>query len=629
MEERKQRKDDISAYIEDQEFIANTYVMKCFTATLILYAITFILNVIGIFVVDQKVMRQGFIPSVIIYFIVLIISKHISLSHKNTKYLILFSGVLVFTIIGVSVTYHGILLAVLPFLYATLYSSKKVMWYVYILMVLSTVVIVFGGYYYGLCDANMALLTSGRLQDYIVDGHFTLTEVNKNPVTSLMLFFVLPRCLIYIAIMFVCNSLFDILSGSLEKARLTVELQKAKDEAERANKAKSKFIARISHEIRTPINAVMGMNEMILTETSEENIREYSEDVKDSASVLLNIVNEILDSSKIESGKMELVSENYKIGSMLNDLYNMIHIKAKDKNLELVFDIDSQIPREYVGDVKRLRQILVNLLTNAVKYTEKGRVTLALRCKVIGDNAKLSFYVMDTGIGIRQEDIGKIYDEFQRFDTSRNRDVEGSGLGMNIVQQFLKLMDSELKIESEYEKGSEFSFEIQQKIVDAKPLGDFREKVSRANNGRKERIAFTAPEAKILVVDDFAMNLKVFGNLLKQTQIQVSQATSGRECLELVKQEHFDMIFLDHMMPEMDGIETLHAMQSEKLCEGTPVVMLTANAIVGDREKYIQEGFDDFLSKPILPEILDETILRHLPQAYVKKAEGNDKKGDL
>ena len=326
---------------------------------------------------------------------------------------------------------------------------------------------------------------------------------------------------------------------------------------------------------------------------------------------------------------MELVSENYKIGSMLNDLYNMIHIKAKDKNLELVFDIDSQIPREYVGDVKRLRQSLVNLLTNAVKYTEKGRVTLALRCKVIGDNAKLSFYVMDTGIGIRQEDIGKIYDEFQRFDTSRNRDVEGSGLGMNIVQQFLKLMDSELKIESEYEKGSEFSFEIQQKIVDAKPLGDFREKVSRANNGRKERIAFTAPEAKILVVDDFAMNLKVFGNLLKQTQIQVSQATSGRECLELVKQEHFDMIFLDHMMPEMDGIETLHAMQSEKLCEGTPVVMLTANAIVGDREKYIQEGFDDFLSKPILPEILDETILRHLPQAYVKKAEGNDKKGDL
>jgi len=620
MEEKKQRKDDISAYIEDQEYIANTYVMKCFAATLILYTITFVLNLIGVFVVDQKVMRQGFILSVIVYFIVLIVSKNISLSHKRTKYFILFSVIVVFTIIGVFVTYHATLLALLPFLYATLYSSKKVMWYVYILTVISTIVIVFGGYYFGLCDANMALLTTGRLQDYIINGQFTLSEVNKNPAVSLLLFFVLPRCIIYIAVLFVCNSLFAILSGSLDRARLTVELQKAKEEAERANKAKSKFIARVSHEIRTPINAVMGMNEMILSETSEQNIREYSEDVKDSAGVLLNIVNEILDSSKIESGKMEIISENYEMGSMLNDLYNMINIKAKDKNLRLVFDVDARIPREYVGDVKRIRQILINLLTNAVKYTEEGSVTLAVRCKKEGENARLSFYVIDTGIGIHQEDIGKIYDEFQRFDTSRNRYVEGSGLGMNIVQQFLKLMGSELKIESEYEKGSEFSFEIVQKIVDEKPLGDFREKMNHGVIGKKERVTYTAPAVKILVVDDFQMNRKVFKNLLKQTQMQILEAESGKECLQLVKENPFDMIFLDHMMPEMDGIETLHIMKEEKLCEGTPIIMLTANAIVGDREKYIKEGFDEFLSKPILPETLDEVVLRYLPKECVQIA---------
>lgn len=626
MKSIKKKSDDISIYIEDHEYIANTYVMKCFTITMLIYAVTFLLNILNIFIVDQGIMRQGFLPSLLIYLAVYVISKRISLSSEKTKYFILFSVILVFTIMGVSITYHVVLLSLLPFLYATLYSSKKVMSYVYALTVFSTIIIVYGGYFNGLCDANMVLLTTEKMQNYISNGQFILKEINANPYVSLMLFFVVPRCLIYIAFMSVCNSIYTIVSGSLERAKLADELEKAKIEAENANRAKSQFLAKMSHEIRTPINAVLGMNEMILRESKEAHTQKYAHDIKDSSLVLLNIVNEILDSSKIESGMMEIVGVNYGIGSLLHDLYNMISIKAKEKNLDLIFDVDPAIPKEYYGDDKRIKQVLLNLLTNAVKYSNQGTVTLKVRCKVEGENAILHYSVKDTGIGIKAEDIGKIYDAFQRFDVSRNRNVEGTGLGMNIAQQFLKLMGSELQIESEYGNGSEFSFDIVQKIVNAEPLGEFRERLLQAREKKDYRTAYIAPNAKILVVDDNKINLTVFVSLLKQTQMQIYEAESGRKCLEMLKQQSFDLIFLDHMMPEMDGIETLHAMRDTKLGEGVPVIMLTANAIVGDREKYIEEGFDDFLSKPIIPEKLDDMILKYLPDEMLTRAENFDKR---
>ncbi len=612
----KKKNDDISVYLEDREYIANTYVLRCYSVTILLYFITLVLNVLNVFIVDHNLMFYGFIPSLAIYIIVRLVAPKMSLSNEKTKYFILFCVITTFSIMGIFITYHVTIVMTLPFLFATLYSSKQIMRYVYVLTVISTFAVVYGGYFFGLCDANMVLLTNTTLDNYIVNNHFALTEINNNPYLTLGLYYAMPRCLICISFMSICNGIFNIVSGSLEKARLTDELEKAKIEAENANRAKTQFLARISHEIRTPINAVMGMNEMILRESTEENVCHYAEDVKTSSVMLLSIINEILDSSKIESGMMEIVPVNYQLNIMLNDLYNMINLKVQEKPISLEFDIDESIPAEYFGDDKRIKQVLLNLLTNAVKYSDKGKITLKLRCKTDGEKAILSYSVKDTGIGIKEEDLGKIYDEFQRIDMSRNRNVEGTGLGMNIVQKLLKLMNSELKIQSTYGVGSEFSFDIEQKIINNKPLGNFRKKDIQHSEETKSRKKYTMSDAKILVVDDNLLNLKVFKALLKDTEMQITEVDGGRKCLEILEKQSFDLIFLDHMMPDMDGIETLHEIKKRKLCEEVPVIMLTANAIVGDREKYINEGFDDFLSKPIMPDVLDKIILDYLSEKF-------------
>ena len=300
----KKKIDDISVYIEDREYIANRYVMRCFAVTILIYSITFLLNIIGVFVIEQKLMIWGYVPSLIIFLMMHLLYNSKLLSNSKVKYCVLFAVVMVFTIMGITITYHAVLVSILPFLYATLYSSKKIMRYVYFMTVISTIVVVFGGYYFGLCDANMALLTANSMQKYVSGGQFLLSEVNNNPLVSLTLFFVLPRCLIYIAFVFVCNNILRIVSGSLEKVKLIAEIEKAKEAAENANKAKSRFLARMSHEIRTPINAILGMNEMIIRESNEPDIQKYSKDVKDSSILLMNIINEILDSSKIESGRL-------------------------------------------------------------------------------------------------------------------------------------------------------------------------------------------------------------------------------------------------------------------------------------------------------------------------------------
>ena len=396
----------------------------------------------------------------------------------------------------------------------------------------------------------------------------------------------------------------------------------ARQEALAANEAKGKFLARMSHEIRTPINAVLGMDEMILRESREQNIKDYAMDIYMAGQTLLSLINDILDFSKIDSGKMEIVPVEYDFSSMIHDLVNMASQRAKDKDVKLGVEVDHDIPSRMYGDDVRIRQILTNILTNAVKYTHEGSVWLRVYCRREKDTAVLKFEVEDIGIGIKEQDLPKLSAEFERIEEDRNRNIEGTGLGMNITIQLLALLGSRLQVESTYGKGSKFYFELEQKIMDETPIGDFESRVRQMAENYNYGTKFCAPDANVLVVDDNAVNRKVFRNLLKETQIQVTDAEGGAQCLELVQKNHYDLIFLDHMMPEMDGIETLHHMKefTDFPCQNTPIIVLTANAVSGAKEKYLAEGFDDFLSKPIVPEKLENMMKAMLPDELLLEA---------
>ena len=405
--------------------------------------------------------------------------------------------------------------------------------------------------------------------------------------------------------------------------RLIQALQKEKARADAANSAKSTFLANMSHEMRTPINAIIGMNEMILRETQEEETKDHAMDIKNAAQILHSLINDVLDLSKIESGKMEIVPEEYQLSSLINDLVNMASVRANAKNLELKVEVDPGLPSVYFGDDVRIRQVLTNILTNAVKYTEKGSVTLEIKRAFVQDGlAILHCSVTDTGVGIKPEDMPKLYAAFERIEEGKHSAEEGTGLGMSITTKLLELMGSRIQVESEYGKGSRFFFELEQRIINPEPIGDFQESIKQLAKEYSYTAHLIAPDAKILVVDDNEINRRVFVGLLKKTKVQITEAASGKVCLELVKQQHFDLIFLDHMMPEMDGVETFQHMKNlseeENLCHSTPVVILTANAIVGAREEYLRTGFDDYMSKPIDSEKLEAMIYNMLPKELVQ-----------
>ena len=359
-------------------------------------------------------------------------------------------------------------------------------------------------------------------------------------------------------------------------------IQKAKQEAENANKAKSMFLATMSHEIRTPINVVLGMNEMILRESTELKIREYAVNVSEAGKALLSLVNDILDFSKIESGKMDIVCVDYQLKSLLNDLIMMTNTRIGDKGIKLELDIDEGMPSKYYGDEVRIREVLTNILTNSVKYTHEGTITLSVHeSKRIEDDIYLDFSIKDTGIGITPENIEVLMSSsFIRFDEQKNRNIEGTGLGIAITRQLLELMESELKIDSVYGEGSNFHFLLKQRIVDASPLGALEQKTTVLEPVTKN--TFTAKEATVLAVDDTRINLSVIKGLLKPYEMRVELTASGAGCISMCRKKQYDIIFMDHMMPEMDGIETLKALKSEKIIsEDTKVIALTANAISG------------------------------------------------
>jgi len=411
-------------------------------------------------------------------------------------------------------------------------------------------------------------------------------------------------------------------SMQIQKKELeNLKLKQDSDAIVAASEAKDKFLALMSHDIRTPINAILGMNEMILRESKEEEIYDYANDIKGAGNTLLTLVNSILDFSKIEEGKMEIIPVEYESRMLINNLVNGVKTRADDKKLEFRIDIDKRIPSVMYGDDVRVTQVISNLLTNAVKYTEKGFISLAIKEYFRKDDTVGLFVeVKDSGIGIKQEDMGRLFESFQRLDEERNRNVEGTGLGMSIVTNLLAMMDSKLDVSSEYGVGTTFSFKLDQKIVSSEPMGDY-EHVSSSSKEKEAETHIYAPKAKLLVVDDNDMNLKVIKSLLKINGIVPDLVCSGREALEHASKNHYDIIFLDHMMPDMDGIETLQRLRNDKLIgEDTKVVILTANAIIGAKEQYLKSGFDDYLSKPIVVASLEEKLSKYLPEGIIEKA---------
>ncbi len=407
-----------------------------------------------------------------------------------------------------------------------------------------------------------------------------------------------------------------------------VELETAKSAVEKAEKARDIFLANMSHELRTPINTILGLNELILRESQEEAVKEYARDIRQAGNILLALVSDILDFSKLEADKMELTEGIYDVSSLLNDLINSISVQLRRKKLDLVLDIAQDIPYKMFGDEIHIRQIIGNLLSNAVRYTEKGRITLHVSWKELPkDSVEMYVIVKDTGVGIREEDIPKLFNAFQRMDSTARNKEDRTGLGLAITQRLIEMMGGKLEVQSIYGMGSAFSFKIVQKIVDREPLGDFEKQYKDSLRSIEDyHEKFIAPMGRILIVDDNAMNLAVAQGLLKGTRLQIDVAASGEECLELIKRKTYHLICMDHMMPVMDGVQTLHAIRA---LEGNPsrdipVIALTANAVAGARELYLQEGFQDYLTKPIDADKFENMLIEYLPSNVVYLTNNRD-----
>ena len=398
-----------------------------------------------------------------------------------------------------------------------------------------------------------------------------------------------------------------------------------KKEIEELNKAENNFFSSMSHEIRTPINTIIGLNEIILRGDISDDVAENARNIQGASKMLLTLINDILDLSKIKSGKMEIVNVSYETGALLSEIVNMIWVKAKEKGLDFRLHVDSSIPSMLCGDEVRIKQILINLLNNAIKYTSEGSVTLSIRCERLALNKVRVWYsVEDTGQGVKKENIPYIFNAFKRVDEEKNRHIEGTGLGLSIVHQLVELMGGEISVNSVYTKGSTFLVTLEQDIVDDKELGTFT-LASRAkrHDGEHYQQSFEAPEAHILVVDDNDMNLKVVRKLLSETKIHIDTASSGAECLKLTQIQHYNAILMDHLMPEMDGIECFHALRTQPggLCQNVPVIALTANAGSNNQLLYRKEGFSGYLAKPVSGTLLEAAVLSILPKELITLSE--------
>ena len=411
--------------------------------------------------------------------------------------------------------------------------------------------------------------------------------------------------------------------------QLQVRLKQKAEEAEAAANSKSAFLANISHEIRTPLNAILGMNELVLRESRQPHIKEYAMYIKNSGKSLLTIISDILDLSKIESGKVYLVNENYSLSSLVEDVERSIQKRIMEKGLELKIYVEPELHENLKGDEVRIKQIIMNLLTNAVKYTEKGEVRLYITGTVMDNKQNLTIEVSDTGIGMRSEDMDKLFTNFERLDLKRNRSVEGTGLGLPITKNLLVAMGGDITVSSVYGEGSTFTATVGQEIVNEEQIGDYRKKYKeKLHHEVRYHESFHAEDARILVVDDNEVNLKIVVGLAKNTKLQIDTALSAAEGLKLIRQHSYQLLLIDHMMPEMDGIEMLQHVKTMDggIYKDIPAVAITANALSGAKQTYLDAGFCGYLSKPIDPERFEQIIKDNLPQEYV--TECGDGNGD-
>ncbi len=388
-----------------------------------------------------------------------------------------------------------------------------------------------------------------------------------------------------------------------------------------ATKAKSAYLANMSHEIRTPLNSILGLNELILRDSTEPDVLDYAAGINESGSTLLSLVNDILDFSKIESGKMEIFDNIYSTEELISNVSSMMDVLAKNKGLRLVLDVNPSLPCALYGDEARISQLMINLINNAIKYTTVGAVTFNVDySRIDEDNILLKVRIIDTGIGITESDSLRLFDSFERVDSQATRNVEGTGLGLTICKRIVDLMNGHIYVNSIYGKGSEFGFEIPQKVDDYEPVATFDNNFNFSANLPVKQTSFTAPDAHILLVDDNDMNRTVFCGQIHNTEIHIDTAISGEDCLELVKHHNYDLIFMDHLMPGMNGIDTLHAIRElhSYNSDVVPVIVLTANVTANAREEYIKLGFSDYISKPVKASTILNMLKHYLPKELIK-----------
>ncbi len=405
---------------------------------------------------------------------------------------------------------------------------------------------------------------------------------------------------------------------AIETFSTLVILSRARGEvigAIRAADEGGRFLSGMSHEIRTPVNTILGMNEMIRRETTNEKTAEYSWNINMAGKTLISLVDDIIDFTGFKAGELSLNEKPYQTASLFNDIYVLLEGRAVEKRLAFKIQPSNTLPSELMGDAPRIRQILINIVSNAIKYTSKGGVDVEAHGERDGEDFYLCFRVADTGIGIREEDIDKLFERYSRLDSEKNKNIEGTGLGLPITKGLVELMNGTISVTSDYGRGSVFKVRIPQKIVSSEPMGELKR--LKASDAKASKAAkFRAPGVRVLAVDDNTMNLRVFKGLLKRSEMEIDLADGGRTALEMLNEKKYDIIFMDHMMPEMDGIETLKALRRMRGCANikTPVIALTANVVSGAEAMYLKEGFSAYLAKPIVPEMLISVLKDHIPE---------------